>query len=97
MHVVKCKKRLAQGKERQREGSGNDNADGIAASHDAPHAAVFCGADVLAGKAVARTDPKHRIYAQIIGTGMLDVACGGLLLEKMAAAGETPLEVDMTK
>ena len=53
--------------------------------------------DVLAGKGEARTNPKDRIYAQIIGTGMLDVACGGLLLEKMAAAGETPLEVDMTK
>ena len=53
--------------------------------------------DVLAGKAVARTDPKHRIYAQIIGTGMLDVACAGLLLEKLAASGEDVFRFDMTK
>ena len=53
--------------------------------------------DVLAGKAVGRTDPKQRIYAQIIGTGMLDVACAGLLLEKLKAAGEEPFRFDMTK
>ena len=53
--------------------------------------------DVLAGKAIGRTDPKERIYAQIIGTGMLDVACAGLLLEKLAAAGEVPFQYDMTK
>ena len=53
--------------------------------------------DVLAGKAVARTDPKHRIYAQIIGTGMLDVACAGLLLQKLEAAGEDIFRFDMTK
>ena len=53
--------------------------------------------DVLAGKAVGRTDPKQRIYAQIIGTGMLDVACAGLLLEKLKAAGEEPFQFDMTK
>ena len=53
--------------------------------------------DVLAGKAVARTDPKHRIYAQIIGTGMLDVACAGLLLEKIRQAGEELVSVDMAK
>ena len=53
--------------------------------------------DVLAGKAVARTDPKHRIYAQIIGTGMLDVACAGLLLQKLEAAGEEVFRFDMTK
>jgi len=53
--------------------------------------------DVLAGKGVGRTDPKERIYAQIIGTGMLDVACAGLLLEKLAAAGEVPFQFDMTK
>lgn len=53
--------------------------------------------DVLAGKAQARTNPDDRIYAQIIGTGMLDVAVGGLLLEKLAAAGVTPAEFDMTK
>ena len=53
--------------------------------------------DVLAGKAQARTNPDDRIYAQIIGTGMLDVAVGGLLLEKLAAAGVTPAQFDMTK
>ena len=53
--------------------------------------------DVLAGKAEARTNPKDRIYAQIIGTGMLDVACAGLLLEKIAAAGDEPFRFDMTK
>ena len=53
--------------------------------------------DVLAGKAAGRTDPGERIYAQIIGTGMLDVACAGLLLQKLAEAGETPFQFDMTK
>ena len=53
--------------------------------------------DVLARKMQARTNPKDRIYAQIIGTGMLDVALGGLLLEKLRAAGETPMTVDMSK
>ena len=53
--------------------------------------------DVLAGKAQARTSDKERIYAQIIGTGMLDVAAAGLLLEKIAAAGEDLPRVDMTK
>ena len=53
--------------------------------------------DVLAGKAVARTDPKHRIYAQIIGTGMLDVACAGLLLQKLEDSGEEVFRFDMTK
>ena len=53
--------------------------------------------DVLAGKGTGRTDPKERIYAQIIGTGMLDVACAGLLLEKLTAAGEEPFRFDMTK
>lgn len=51
--------------------------------------------DVLAGKAQARTNPDDRIYAQIIGTGMLDVACAGLVLEKMAAAGEDGFRFDM--
>ena len=51
--------------------------------------------DVLAGKAQARTNPDDRIYAQIIGTGMLDVACAGLVLEKMAAAGEEGFRFDM--
>lgn len=53
--------------------------------------------DVLAGKAQARTNPKDRIYAQIIGTGMIDVACAGLLLEKLAAANEDLTTVDMAK
>ena len=53
--------------------------------------------DVLAGKSQARTNPKDRIYAQIIGTGMLDVACAGLLLEKLAEANEEFTVVDMTK
>lgn len=51
--------------------------------------------DVLAGKMPARTNPDDRIYAQIIGTGMLDVACAGLVLEKMAAAGEDGFRFDM--
>lgn len=53
--------------------------------------------DVLAGKGEARTNKKDRIYAQIIGTGMLDVACAGLLLEKLAAADEDLTVVDMKK
>ena len=53
--------------------------------------------DVLAGKSKARTNPDDRIYAQIIGTGMLDVACAGLVLEKIAASGEEVFRFDMTK
>ncbi len=53
--------------------------------------------DVLAGKGEARTNPKDRIYAQIIGTGMLDVACAGLLLQKLAGANENLTVVDMKK
>lgn len=53
--------------------------------------------DVLAGKAQARTDPSHRIYAQIIGTGMLDVACAGLLLQKLEQSGEEVFRFDMSK
>ncbi len=53
--------------------------------------------DVLAGKGEARTNPKDRIYAQIIGTGMLDVACAGLLLQKLANADEKLTVVDMKK
>lgn len=53
--------------------------------------------DVLAGKSAARTDPKHRIYAQIIGTGMLDVACAGLLLKNLEKSGEDIFRFDMTK
>ena len=53
--------------------------------------------EVLAGKMPARTNPKDRIYAQIIGTGMLDVACAGLLLEKIAASGDELFRFDMTQ
>ena len=53
--------------------------------------------EVLAGKGVARTNPKDRIYAQIIGTGMLDVACAGLLLQKIEQSGEALFRFDMTK
>lgn len=51
--------------------------------------------DVLAGKMPGRTNPEDRIYAQIIGTGMLDVALAGLVLEKVAAAGEEVTTFDM--
>ena len=53
--------------------------------------------DVLAGKMPARTNPDDRIYAQIIGTGMLDVAVGGLVLERILASGEKLTQIDMTK
>ena len=53
--------------------------------------------DVLAGKGEARTNKKDRIYAQIIGTGMLDVACAGLLLQKLERANESLTVVDMKK
>ncbi|MBE5867809.1 MAG: ornithine cyclodeaminase family protein [Lachnospiraceae bacterium] len=53
--------------------------------------------DVLAGKMKARTNSTERIYAQIIGTGMLDVACAGLLLEKLSAQGIELPSFDMTK
>ena len=53
--------------------------------------------EVLAGKMPARTNPDDRIYAQIIGTGMLDVALAGLVLEKIEAAGDDVTRVDMTK
>ena len=53
--------------------------------------------EVLAGKMEARTNPDDRIYAQIIGTGMLDVALAGLVLEKIEAAGDSVTKVDMTK
>lgn len=53
--------------------------------------------DVLAGKAEARTNPKDRIYAQIIGTGMLDVACAGLLLQKLKQSDVPLFRFDMTK
>jgi len=53
--------------------------------------------EVLAGTMAGRTNPEDRIYAQIIGTGMLDVAVAGLLLEKLSAAHETVTTIDMTK
>ena len=53
--------------------------------------------DVLAGKLEGRRSPDEYIYAQIIGTGMLDVALAGLLLNKLRDAGETPPLVDMSK
>ena len=53
--------------------------------------------EVLAGKMPARTDPDDRIYAQIIGTGMLDVALAGLVLEKIEADNAQVTTVDMTK
>lgn len=43
--------------------------------------------DVLAGKAKARTNPEDRIYAQIIGTGMLDVAAAALVYERVIEQG----------
>ncbi len=51
--------------------------------------------DVLAGKMPARTNPDDRIYAQIIGTGMLDVAVAGLVLERVIASGEDVAKIDM--
>ena len=49
--------------------------------------------DVLAGKMPARTNPADRIYAQIVGTGMLDVALAALAVEKLKAAGEEVPEI----
>ncbi|MCQ2420018.1 MAG: ornithine cyclodeaminase family protein [Clostridia bacterium] len=51
--------------------------------------------DVLAGKMPARTNPEDRIYAQIIGTGMLDVAVAGLVLERVMTSGEAVAKIDM--
>ena len=53
--------------------------------------------EVLAGKMQARTNPDDRIYAQIIGTGMLDVALAGLVLEKIEKDNAQVTLVDMTK
>ena len=53
--------------------------------------------DVLAGKAKGRTDPEDRIYAQIIGTGMLDVACAGLVLKRIEESGDKVFQYDMSK
>ena len=51
--------------------------------------------EVLAGKMPARTNPKDRIYAQIVGTGMLDVALAALAVEKLKAAGEAVPEIEL--
>ncbi|MBO4411814.1 MAG: hypothetical protein J5794_06480, partial [Lachnospiraceae bacterium] len=53
--------------------------------------------EVLAGKMKGRTNPEDRIYAQIIGTGMLDVAFAGLVLKKIEESGEEVFRFDMTK
>lgn len=53
--------------------------------------------EVLCGKCEGRRNDKERIYAQIIGTGMLDVAIAGLLLEKLEKSDEELIRVDMTK
>ncbi len=51
--------------------------------------------EVLAGKMPARTSPRDRIYAQIVGTGMLDVALAALAVEKLKAAGENVPEIEL--
>ena len=53
--------------------------------------------DVLAGKQKFVRNPEDRIYAQIIGTGMLDVACAGYAYKKLVESGRDILSVDMTK
>ena len=51
--------------------------------------------EVLAGKMPARTNPTDRIYAQIVGTGMLDVAIAALAVEELTAAGEAVPEIEL--
>ena len=53
--------------------------------------------DVLAGKASGRRRADEYIYAQIIGTGMLDVALAGRLLEKLSSSGEETAMFDMAR
>jgi len=53
--------------------------------------------EVLAGKYSVNRLPDERIYAQIIGTGMLDVACAAVVLEKLRESGEEALLADMLK
>ena len=53
--------------------------------------------EVLAGKYEVNRRPEERIYAQIIGTGMLDVACAAVVLEKLRESGEEALLADMLK
>lgn len=52
--------------------------------------------DVLAGKSQARTNPDDRIYAQIIGTGMLDVAIAGYVYRKVIESDEPLQEIDLS-
>lgn len=53
--------------------------------------------DVLCGKQKFVRNPKDRIYAQIIGTGMLDVACAGLAYKKLTESGRDITKVNMLK
>ena len=53
--------------------------------------------DVLCGKQKFVRNPEDRIYAQIIGTGMLDVACAGLAYKKLTESGAQVTKVDMMK
>ena len=53
--------------------------------------------DVLCGKQNFVRNPEDRIYAQIIGTGMLDVACAGLAYQKLTQDPAKLTSVDMTK
>lgn len=53
--------------------------------------------DVLCGKQKFVRNPEDRIYAQIIGTGMLDVACAGLAYKKLTESGAELTSIDMTK
>ena len=51
--------------------------------------------EVLAGKMPARTNPTDRIYAQIVGTGMLDIVLAALAVKKLKAAGEAVPEIEL--
>jgi len=53
--------------------------------------------DVLCGKQKFVRNPEDRIYAQIIGTGMLDVACAGLAYKKLTESGRDITKVNMLK
>ena len=53
--------------------------------------------DVLAGKCAGRTNADDIIFAQVIGTGMLDVACAGLVLQRIEESGEDVFRYDMTR
>lgn len=43
--------------------------------------------DVLCGKQKFVRNPEDRIYCQLIGTGMLDVACAGLAYKRLTESG----------